>query len=172
MVPVGPLVSHVIAFVVGALSGVIGQYYATKFTERRQRKESVVELEKTFKGLTAVMPELFKEMREDLSSDKTGLVREAVILQTKGMVYNSANAIFSYYKEQHPDLRNKIAMLAEKGFVSILRDDLCLVFRMSDQFVGLLNNVRSCTTAISVCRSPTLRGVGESGSGTGQDGGV
>jgi len=87
------------------------------------------------------MPELFDEMKIDIAGDKGGLVREFFVLPNEGVTVSSAKPRFSYFEEQHQDLRNKFSLLSDAGFLADVSVPDTTIFRMSDKFVELVRTL-------------------------------
>jgi hypothetical protein len=134
-------VSHLIAFLGGATAGAAGQYFATKYTEKRQSQEQKKKLRKIFNELNAKMPKLFKEMRNDLLEDKSELVAEFVVLRNRKIPFSSSKKRFYYFEEDHPDLQGKIDLLVDHGFIADVRTGNAPIYRMSHEFIDLLKAV-------------------------------
>ncbi len=70
----------------------------------------------TLERLEQQMPNLFAEMREDLSSNP---IKREFILKGKGWSYNAVRkAPLEYYYESHEDLADKVGLLVSEGLVS------------------------------------------------------
>ena len=134
-------VSEIIAFLLGVASGAGGKYFADKYTDQRKEKESVAREKRKFKDLRKMMPELFDEMKVDIAGDKGGLVREFFVLPNEGVTVSSAKPRFSYFEEQHQDLRNKFSLLSDAGFLADVSVPDTTIFRMSDKFVELVRTL-------------------------------
>ncbi len=131
--------SHIIAFVIGALSGAAGQYLATKYTEKRQRKEAQQEISKSFEKLHRMMPNLFTEMIHDLSQPGNEIVREVVLLPNERVIFNSGDKQrFAYYADKHKNLQNMFDILVEHGFVQNTTPGDTSIYRLTEEFVNLL----------------------------------
>jgi len=96
------------------------------------------EPESDFAKLRALMPELFTEMKTDLSNDDTGLVREFFILSSKHVILSSMKQRLAYYEDEHPDLRNKVDLLDDHGFIIDVTTGNTPIYRMTKEFVELL----------------------------------
>jgi hypothetical protein len=88
-----------------------------------------------FQKAQRMMPKLLAEMREDLASDETQLVREFFVSPTKGAVFSSREPRFRYNADEHDNLHGKIGLLEEYGFVVHMGASL---YRMTEEFVHLL----------------------------------
>jgi hypothetical protein len=132
--------SSIISFVVGTVAGASGMYYAEKLTDWRRIKESKKERKKDFLNAKAQMPELIREMKTDLSKEDHRLIREFFILPNKRCCIGfSGKPRFSYYEEDHKSLRGKIDLLESKGFLSDVTIGNTPIYRMTEEFVELIN---------------------------------
>ena len=129
---------HLVTFLSGVAVGAGGTYFAEKYTDRRRDKEARNQVKADFARLRALMPKLFAEMRADLQGDATGLVRELVLLPSKGVVFNSNRPRFAYYETEHSALREQLSLLEQVGFVIDVTPGNAPVFRMQESFVALL----------------------------------
>lgn len=136
-----PLLSHILALIVGIISGALGQFYATKFTEKRQNKEALKIRKKQFQILLEKMPNLLKEMKEDLSSDNNQIIREFIILPNKHVIFNSTKKRFVYYEEEYENLKEKIDILENQHFVVDITNGNTSLYRMSEEFIRLINEI-------------------------------
>ena len=93
-----------------------------------------------FRRVRQLMPELMAEMRQDLVSDDSKLVREFVILPTERVVFSGTKARFRYYEDVHLDLQNQVDLLEEYGFVRDVTPSNTPIYRMTEEFVDLLLN--------------------------------
>ena len=86
------------------------------------------ELEKT-------MPELLVEMSADLKQNP--LIREFVILHSKGNVYNG-DGVFIYYEESHEHLGPKLHILQNHGLIVDHKHNSMDRYRFTEEFVKYL----------------------------------
>jgi hypothetical protein len=91
-----------------------------------------------FQKAESLMPDLFKEMREDLASDETHLTREFFLATSKRATFSSSKSRFRYNADEHDNLYNKIDFLVEYGLVTHIRESL---YRMTEEFIGLLTSI-------------------------------
>ena len=99
------------------------------------------------------MPELFAEMRQDLS--ESPFIREFITMR-KGWLYNSDpnNPIFSYNFDDHENLTGKLTVLENHGLVTEITYNNAKRYTMSEEFVGL----PYCTEPTLGCaEAPALR---------------
>lgn len=89
-----------------------------------------------FRRIKGLMPKLLAEMKEDVETDETQLVREFFVASIKGAVFvKSEKSRFRYNQDEHDNLLNKIDLLEEYGFVISTAPN---VYRMTEEFIGLL----------------------------------
>jgi hypothetical protein len=81
------------------------------------------------------MPELIKEMQEDLNENP--LIRE-FILQYKGTIYNGCGV--TYFYESHTHLEQKMHILVNQGFIEDIQYNSVKRYRMGEEFVEMLLN--------------------------------
>jgi len=84
------------------------------------------------------MPELLHEMRKDILSDNTQLVREIVILPFEGVIFNSTKIRFVYFENKHDKLIDKVKLLEEYGLLIDVTPLSTPIYRMVDEFIELL----------------------------------
>jgi DNA-directed RNA polymerase specialized sigma54-like protein len=130
--------SHIITFISGLLVGVLGNYYATRLADKAKNKDAVTEKKKLFKAAEMKMPELIKEMRDDISSDKMKKCKEFVILPTRGTVFNSKEPLFSYFESEHQYLQSNIRILEENGFVIDITSTNTPRYQFNEDFLSML----------------------------------
>lgn len=120
------------------------EYFHTKFVEEKNSIYMPSELLRGVDYLSklrkaySLMPKLLQEMRNDVVSDKTRLVRELIILPSNGVMFNSSKHRFSYYENEHDDLINQIDLLEEYGFLIDVTPGNTPIYRMKEEFVDLL----------------------------------
>lgn len=85
-----------------------------------------------------LMPALIGEMRADVRTDDTELVREFYIAPTRGIVVTGKPRLF-YVEEEHPGLQLQVDWLEEMGLVSDITTDRFLpMYRMRPELVEWL----------------------------------
>ena len=131
-------ISEIMAFLLGVASGAGGKYFADKYTDQRKEKETATREKQKFKNIRKIMPELFNEMKADIAGDKSCLVREFFVLPNELLTVSSSKPRFSYFEEQHHDLRNKLSLLLDAGFILDVSVTDTPIYRMSDKFVELI----------------------------------
>jgi hypothetical protein len=131
-------VSHLIAFLFGALTGGAGHYLGQKFTDQRRRQEANRGRESRFAEVTRAMPELIEEIRNSVAGDPTHLIREIVVLRSPGVGILPSNACFAFYETQHPNLVSKFIQLCNDGFVKDVTKGSVAKYWLTDEFLTLL----------------------------------
>jgi hypothetical protein len=136
-----PLLSHMIAFLVGALTGATGSYLADRFTDQRRRQEKHRESNEAFGRIRATMPELIADIKNDLADPDNRTVREFFVAPSRSVTINSSQTRLIYYETDHPDLRGKVNILASSGYVSDVTTGSIPIFRMTEDFVARVAGV-------------------------------
>lgn len=132
--------SAAIGFLLGTATGASGKYLADRFTDRRRKGESQRQLKKQFLNIKKQMPELIAEFKADLSEEDHKLIREFFVLHNrKNILGGSDKPRFVYYEEEHKDLRSKLDILENEGFLMDVTIGNTPIYRMTEEFVELLN---------------------------------
>lgn len=129
------VVSHLIAFLVGAATVAAGSYLSNKHTDSRRKKESQKLETKKFEEVKEKMPELIKEMRDDLRMERNQFKREFYLL-SKNLTYNLNKSHIHYYHEDHKDLESKLDILKNYGYIFETTETNIRKFRMTEKFVS------------------------------------
>jgi len=125
-----------ITFLVGVATGAAGKYFADKYTDKRRAKEFNAALRQLFQDVSSMMPELIKEMQEDLSKPEYKVIREFVILPNKRVTFVSGGKKFiNYFEEEHQDLMHKIKLLEHCRFIDDTTETNTPKYRMTEDFV-------------------------------------
>jgi len=133
------LVSTLVGFFVGAATGAVGSYFANKYTDRRHEKEAGRYAKQQFRAIRKQMPQLIAEMKSDLAGDGNAHVREFFVLPNERVhLGRSEKPRFVYYEDQHDNLRGKLDILENAGYIIDVTPGNTPIFRMSEGFVGLL----------------------------------
>lgn len=140
------MVSHLIAFLIGTFTGAAGKYLADKYTDKRRDKEKESGIRKTFISVADKMPELIKEIQEDLSKPDCMLIREIFILPNDRVGFNSGGERYLFYfEEQHENLMHKMKLLENYGFIYDVTHTNTPKYRMTEEFVicVIKSNIKS-----------------------------
>ncbi|RJQ54059.1 MAG: hypothetical protein C4530_17115 [Desulfobacteraceae bacterium] len=129
-----PLVS----FVVGVATGAAGKYLADKFTDQRRDKAKNRKVKKAFDNIRSQMPELITEMKTDFTKNENESIREFVILPSDKVVFNSAQPRFLYYENQHQNLKGKVDVLENHGYVIDVTVSNAPIYRITEEFWNLV----------------------------------
>jgi hypothetical protein len=132
------IVSHIITFISGLAVGILGNYYATRLADKAKNKDALKEKRNLFKQVEMKMPELIKEMRNDICSENMKSCREFVILPTRSVIFNSKQPLFSYFESEHPYLHSNIRILEENGFVTDITKTNTPRYQFTEEFVAML----------------------------------
>ena len=133
-----PWLTHLLTFIGGLIVGVFGNYYAAKLTDRRRSKESKSQEQIEFERAKRQMPELIAEMREDLLKLETEHCREFFILSNPGVSLNLSTSTLFYYEDQHANLKGKVTILENLGYLYDITMGRSPKYRMEEHFVQLL----------------------------------
>lgn len=131
-------ITHLVTFLGGASIGAAGTYMADRFTDQRRNSESQAMNRSRFDQLNHLMPEFFSEIRVDLNAHPEKAIREFVILPSSSVTFNHGQPRFQYYESQYPALRNYVSLLAESGYVDVVRPTGTPIYRFCDDFVTFL----------------------------------
>jgi CHAT domain len=81
------------------------------------------------------MPALIAEMKKDLEGDDGKFVREFFVMSKRHALGGSEKPRFVYYEEDHDNLRGKIDILENHGFLTDVTPGNTPIYRMSEEFV-------------------------------------
>lgn len=99
-----------------------------------RRRAPATESEGVFLEAERLMPGLIAEMRADVRSDVTQLVREIVPLRSQGMVFGGRKEHLVYYETDHPDLQLQIDWLVDMGLVLDVTPANTPIYRITSEF--------------------------------------
>ena len=129
------VITPVLTFILGVAVGALSKYFADHGTElrkdRKARKQTVTQFEK----LQRVMPGLVAAIKQDL--EKWPDVREFAVLGSAGQHFNYPHAHFIYCEQDYENLRSKLVMLEDAGYISDHSKSVPF-YRMTDEFVDLV----------------------------------
>jgi len=134
------IMSHIITFISGLAVGILGNYYATRLADKAKNKDVKKGVKNLFKQAEMKMPELIKEMRNDISGKEMSGCREFVILPKRTIPFQSKQAVFSYYENEHPYLISNIRILEKYGFVTDITQTSTPRYQFNEEFVNMLLN--------------------------------
>ncbi|MCG2717754.1 MAG: nucleotide-binding protein [Nanoarchaeota archaeon] len=84
------------------------------------------------------MPEIIKVLKDGLSNSNFLIVREFLILPNERVVFGHSKNRFVFYENQYKDLRNKIDLLENYGYITDVAEGNTLIYRMNEDFVDLV----------------------------------
>jgi len=105
---------------------------ATSVTKVAEQPIEVM-ADKQFKKVMATMPDLIKEMKEDLTKAGNKFTREFVLASKKWAM--SVPNCFAYYFEEHEELQGKVHVLENYGYVIDVTATNLKRYRMTEKFV-------------------------------------
>jgi hypothetical protein len=86
------------------------------------------------------MSALIVEMKNDLQGNQGKFVREFFVMSRRHVMGGSEKPRFIYYEEDHDNLRGKIDILENRGYVEDVTPGNTPIYRMSEEFVQLVLN--------------------------------
>jgi hypothetical protein len=131
------IITHVIAFLAGALSGAAGKYLRDKYTDRKRGQGKRGKKHTQFRETREKMPELIAEMKEDLSKPESASIREFFVSR-KEYSLNTEGPCLIYYENDHPNLTAKVHILENMGYVKDVTPGNAPKYRMTEEFVKLV----------------------------------
>lgn len=131
-------VSHLVTFVGGAIVGAAGTYLGDRFTDIRRAKEKAAVVNNSFKRLQQQMPELLHEMKTDLQTEGSSIIREFVLLPNSRVSFNHSKPRFQYYSENHPQLQAQVDLMRDAGFVEEIDSMGVPIYRIREHLVDAL----------------------------------
>ena len=132
--------TYILTFLLGAATGAAGNYLALKYTDRRRDSEESKKENNTFKKIIVQMPELIAEMKADFSKKENSFVREFFILPHDKIPCNSQEPRFAYYENQHQDLKGKMSILENRGYIIDVSISDTPIYRLTEEFWDLVLN--------------------------------
>lgn len=133
------LMTHGLAFLVGAATGAAGTYLADRFTDQRRRKEAERSAQRQFAEVVALMPDLIREMKIDLSVPENATCRDFFVIPEKTVLCASVGTLF-YEDDGKNAYLSKVRILESQGFVIDITPGNAPMFRMQEHFVRALKN--------------------------------
>jgi hypothetical protein len=129
--------SHILAFLGGLAVGVFGKFLADFLTDARRKRHAQAQIKQQFKSVRKQMPDLFAEMKKDLTTEGNQLIREFFILSKRNML-NVGSPCLCYYFEDHPRLQDFCHILENHHYVADVTPGNCPKYRLTEEFVSLL----------------------------------
>ena len=113
-----------------------------EFVETPERRIDLVSAQNASK-IISFMPELLSEMQRDVKSEGAELVREFCIIPNRRVSYSTSKKRFSYFEDEHEDLKNKIDFLENSGLVEDVTTGNMPIYRMKEEFADWLRETVS-----------------------------
>jgi len=129
----------IISFILGLIVGAAGTYFGNKYTDKRRKKETAKETEKEFQEVKQQMPELIAEIKNDLLQEGNNLIREFFISK-RSYTLNVSDKCFVYFDDDHENLKSKVHILENHGYIIDITPGNAPKYRMSEEFVKFVLN--------------------------------
>jgi hypothetical protein len=94
----------------------------------------------SFLQIKEQMPALVAEMKKDLEGNQGKFVREFFVMSRQHILGGSDKPRFIYFEEDHENLRGKIDILENHGYLTDVTPGNVPIYRMSEEFVRLVLN--------------------------------
>lgn len=92
-----------------------------------------------FQDALSKMPKLMTDMAHHLKHEKTQFIREFFVIPDRNKeLGGSSKPRLKYFEEDYDDLRLKLDILVDYGFIEDITPGNCPIFRMMPHFVRLL----------------------------------
>lgn len=128
---------EIFSFLSGVVIGVAGQYFADKYTDQRQKRESENTKRRLFHQMETEMPSLIAEMKEDFSKPEHASYREFIVTRCVLLARDIPECL-GYFEEDHLQIRNFVTVLENNGFIMSVSDDEPKQYRLKEDFVQWL----------------------------------
>jgi hypothetical protein len=92
----------------------------------------------SFLNVKNQMPALVAEIKKDLEGEDSKCVREFFVMSKQHILGGSEKPRFIYYEEDHANLRGKIDILENHGYVADITPGNTPIYRMTEEFVKLV----------------------------------
>lgn len=109
---------------------------AAKIELGRNTDTSIVS---NFQNSLSLMPELLMDIAQALKDEKTKLIREFFVLPNRRVMFGgSSKPRLIYFEEDYENLRNKLDILEDYGFIIDVRVGRAPIYKMTSEFIRLL----------------------------------
>jgi hypothetical protein len=132
--------AFLVTFLIGVATGAAGNYFASKYTDRRRDSEKDTKAKHTFMNVKQQMPDLISEMKMDFTKKENSSIREFVVLPNKRTPFNSQQPRFAYFESDHENLLGKITILENHGYIRDVTVSNAPIFRITEEFRELIIN--------------------------------
>lgn len=133
-----PIISYSLTFLSGLFVGVLGNYLASRWAEKSKEKDIQKKRKKQYQQIKQKMPSLMDEIKTDIKIPELKSCRVFYILPSKSIVFNSAHPAFSYFEDEHENLKSKIGILEEAEFIYDITEKNTPKYQFSEEFIDFL----------------------------------
>lgn len=133
------LFSTLMGFLLGTATGAAGSYFATKYTEQRQRKEKKMEFAQRIKKIEKKASLFFNEIREDYRKPENIVKREFYVL-SKGASLSINGTYLVYYRDDHSNIDDVLTLMESEGVVWETTETNAIKYQFSNDFVEYIRN--------------------------------
>jgi hypothetical protein len=123
-------------WLVGAFMGAASKYLADKYTDQRRNQESQRGAAATLREVEGLMPDLLARLRAGVKDSPT--TRSCVLLPQVGVQFSSRERHFMLYETDIPNLREKLSLLKNHGYVQERFGLNVPAFVLTETFVAAL----------------------------------
>lgn len=124
----------ILTFVAGMITGGLGQYFATRFSDKAKVRDLKKERRKEFKLAHSIMPDLFAEMFEDFKDSEK---REFFVIPSRKISFNATDYV-AYYQDEHKELKSKISFLVNANFITDVTETNTSKYFMTEELLGYI----------------------------------
>jgi len=108
------------------------------FIDQNSVNSALRQARESFRNVENQMPTLIAEMRQDLRAEGGESIREFFVMSKHQTHGGSAKRRFTYYDEDHDNLRGKIDVLENSGYIVDVTPKTVPIYRMMEEFVKLI----------------------------------
>jgi len=108
-----------------------------EFVETPERRIDLVPAQNASK-IIWLMPELLAEMQCDVKGEGNEVVREFRIIANRRVAFSNTKSRFTYFEDEHKDLKNKIGVLQNLGLVNDVTTGNVPTYLMKEEFADWL----------------------------------
>lgn len=134
-------ISHLITFLSGAAIGAAGNYFALKYDDQRRKKEERKRYRRHVKETIEIMPILIKEMKGDFNHPDHKATREIAIVPHRKLPFRNSTNVFTYYEDEHVNLKNNISLLNNLGFLQEIHKFNVPSYIVTESFYQEVKNI-------------------------------
>ncbi len=126
-----------ISFFVGLIVGILGTFFGTRMVDKARERDEHKKERKKFKEALKIMPNLLKEMKQDLSDNQDGCM-QFIVLRTLTSNFNSTKMYFIYAENDHPNIYAHLNILEKYGFIHDITFTDTPMYQFEFKFVNYL----------------------------------